>query len=137
MKSFNHFISIIVLILLSAFVTYSQDTIEVVDRITDVDIDKNLIEGVETDNLGLKVSAAYYLGERKSSRGVIPLMHVLHNDESPGARIIAALSLFKIGDERGIFAIKRAIEFDKNERVRNMCAIFYQMYLSEKSEKKE
>ena len=43
MKPFNQFISIIVLILLSAFITYSQDTIEVVDRITDVDIDKNLI----------------------------------------------------------------------------------------------
>ena len=137
MKPFNQFISIIILIILSAFVTYSQDTIEVVNRITDVDIDQNLIVGVKTDNLGLKVSASYYLGERKSSSGVIPLMHVLHNDEAPEARIIAALSLFKIGDERGIFAVKRAIEFDKNEQVRNMCAIFYQMYLSEKSEKKE
>ncbi len=64
MKPFNQFISIIVLILLSAFVTYSQDTIEVIDRITDVDIDKNLIVGVKTDNLGLRVSASYYLGER-------------------------------------------------------------------------
>ncbi len=137
MKPFNQFISIIVLILLFAFVTYSQDSIEVVDRITDVDIDKNLIVGVKTHNLGLRVSASYYLGERKSSRAVIPLMHVLHNDESPEARIIAALSLFKIGDERGIFAIKKAIEFDKNEQVRNMCAIFYQMYLAEKSKKEE
>ncbi len=64
MKPFNQFISIIVLILLFAFVTYSQDSIEVVDRITDVDIDKNLIVGVKTDNLGLRVSASYYLGER-------------------------------------------------------------------------
>jgi len=118
MKSFNQFIFIIVLILLSAFVAYSQDNIEVVDRITDVDIDQNLILGVETDNLGLKVSASYYLGERKSSRGVIPLMHLLHNDESPEVRIIAALSLFKIGDERGIFAVKKAIEFDKTFLIR-------------------
>ena len=137
MKRSNLVISIIVLILLSAFVTYSQDTIEVVNRITDADIDQNLIIGVKTENLGLKVSASYYLGERKSSSGVIPLMHVLRNDESPEARIMAALSLFKIGDERGIFAVKRAIEFDKNEQVRNMCAIFYQMYISEKSEKVE
>jgi len=137
MKPSNQFISIIILILLFAFVTYSQDTIKVVNRITNADIDQNLIVGVKSDILGLKVSASYYLGERKSSSGVIPLMHVLRSDESPEARIMAALSLFKIGDETGIFAIKRAIEFDENEQVKNMCAIFYQMYISEKSEKEE
>ena len=137
MKPTKQFISIFVMILLSAFVTYSQDTVEVVNRITDADIDKNLIIGVESGNLGLKVSASYYLGERKSSRGVIPLMNTLHTDESVEARIMAALSLFKIGDERGIFAVKRAIEFDDNEQVRKMCAIFYQMYLKEQAVEEE
>jgi len=137
MKELNQFIIIIILILLSVSVIYSQDTIQVVSRITDADIDKNLIIGVETDNLGLKVSAAYYLGERESSRGVIPLMNVLHNDESVEARIMAALSLFKIGDERGIYAVKKAIEFDDDEQVRRFCEIFYQMYLTEQLEKEE
>jgi HEAT repeat protein len=132
MKLTNQLISILLLVLLSTFVTYSQDTVEVIERITESDIDKNYIEGVKSDNLGLRVSASYYLGERKSSRGVIPLMYVLRNDDSAEARIMAALSLFKIGDERGIFAIQKAIEFDENEQVRKMCEIFYQMHLSEK-----
>ena len=137
MKPSNQFKSILVLILLSSCVIYSQDTVEVVDRITDADIDKNLLIGIKSDNLGLRVSASYYLGERKSSRGVIPLMHVLRNDESAEARIMAALSLFKIGDSRGIFAIKKAIDFDKDEQVRNMCSIFYAMYISNKLEQEE
>lgn len=132
MKLTNQLISILLLVLLSTFITYSQDTVEVIERITESDIDKNYIEGVKSDNLGLRVSASYYLGERKSSRGVIPLMYVLRNDDSAEARIMAALSLFKIGDERGIFAIQKAIEFDENKQVRKMCEIFYQMHLSEK-----
>ncbi len=126
---------IMVMIISSTSVIWSQDTIEVVSKITDADIDKSLLMGVKTDNLGLKVSATYYLGERQSSRAVIPLMDVLHTDESVEARIIAALSLYKIGEEKGIYAIKRAIEFDENEQVRRMCEIFYMMYLKEQGKK--
>jgi len=115
---------------------YSQDSIHVVSRITKEDIDINYIAGVKTTNLGLKVSAAYYLGERKSQKAVIPLMNMLHTDSTAEARIMAALSLYKIGDERGIFAIQRAVEFDENEQVRRMCKILFQMYETEKALKK-
>lgn len=120
--------------------TYSQesdkkDTLKVISKHTDEDIEINYLAGVKTPNLGLKVSAAYYLGERKSQRSVIPLMNMLHTDQSPEARIIAALSLYKIGDERGIFAIKRAAEFEDNEHVKRMCAILFQMYETERKQK--
>ena len=65
----------------------------------------------------------------KSDEAVIPLMKILKNDENEEARIMAALSLLKIKDSRGIFAIKQAIQFDESERVRKMCSIFYQDYL--------
>ena len=63
-------------------------------------------------------------------------MNILHTDKSPEARIMAALSLFKIGDERGIYAIKQAVQFDDNEWVKKMCNIFYQMYQANKEAEK-
>jgi len=55
---------------------------------------------------------------------------------SSAARIMAALSLYKIGNERGIFAIKQAIQFDADEQVKKMCSILYQMYSVEKEKNK-
>ena len=126
---------IVVIVILSSGLIYSQDSITVVPKISEGDIDINYLKGVESDNLGLKISSTYYLGERQSTKAVIPLLKVLKQDPSIEARITAALALFKIGDERGIFAIKRASEFDNNEQIRKMCAIFYQMYLSTKGNK--
>lgn len=91
----------------------------------------NLLNGINSENEGLKYSSAYFLGDLKSKESVIPLLKILHNDKNDEARIMAALSLSKIKDARGIFAIKQAIKFDKSDRVKKMCAIFYKDYLSQ------
>jgi len=90
---------------------------------------KSLIAGLESDNLGLKTSSAYMIGELEIKEAVIPLMKVLRNNENEQARIIAALSLYKIGSPTAIFAVKQASKFDKSERVRKMCFRFYADYL--------
>jgi HEAT repeat protein len=92
----------------------------------------NLMNGINSGNQGLRMSSAYFLGEFKADQAVIPLMKILKSDENEEARIMAGLSLLKIKDSRGLFAIKQAIEFDDSERVRKMCSIFYQDYLSDK-----
>lgn len=92
---------------------------------------ENLINGVNSGNQGLRMSSAYFLGELKSDEAVIPLMRILKSDKNEEARIMAGLSLLKINDSRGIFAIKQAIQFDECERVRKMCSIFYQCHLSD------
>lgn len=88
-------------------------------------IEQNLLNGINSENFGLKTSSAYFLGENKSSKAVIPLLKMLHNDESEEARILAALSLIKIGNPVGVYAVKMAAKFDGNEKVRKMCAKFY------------
>ena len=122
MKQYSFLLGVFFLFLFFLTSVYPQDTIKVLKKISDETVDQNYLEGVKADNLGLKISASYYLGERKSSKAVIPLM--------------AALSLFKIGDERGIYAIKQAVTFDDNEWVKKMCNIFYQMYLTNKEAEK-
>lgn len=92
----------------------------------------NLMNGINSGNQGLRMSSAYLLGEFKSDEAVIPLMKILKSDENEESRIMSALSLLKIGDGRGIFAIKQAIQFDESERVKKMCLIFYQDYLMNK-----
>ena len=92
-------------------------------------IENNLIAGVKSDNLGLRVSAAYFLGEINSNRAVIPLMHMLKNSDIEEERLVAALSLAKIKSEKGMFAVKQRIKFDDSERVQRMCQIFYNDYL--------
>lgn len=90
----------------------------------------NLMSGVNSGNQGLRMSSTYFLGELKSDEAVIPLMRMLKSDENEEARIMSALSLSKIGDSRGVYAVKQAIKFDSSERVKKMCSNFYHDYLS-------
>ncbi len=92
-------------------------------------IEDNLLVGINSDNLGLQVSCAYFLGEMQSDRAIIPLLHMLKSGDTEEQRIIAALSLAKIKSERGLFAIKQRIKFDDSERVQRICEIFYTNYL--------
>jgi len=69
-------------------------------------IENNYLVGLESDNHGLKVSSAFFLGEIGSDRAVIPLLKMFRDEEDPGAKFVAALSLLKIGDKRGIYRVK-------------------------------
>ncbi len=91
---------------------------------------ESLIMGINSDNFGLRTSSAYMLGELKCNKAIIPLMKMLKSEEREDARIVAALALCKIGESRGIFALKQAIRFDSSERVRRLCTNFYQSLLT-------
>jgi len=92
-------------------------------------IEDNLFVGMKSDNLGLQKGCIYMLGEIKSDRAVIPLMSVLHNASDASLRVAAAWSLCKIGDARGVYAVKMATQFDENQKVQNQCAWFYENYV--------
>ena len=94
---------------------------------------KTLLEGLQTENRGLKAGCTYMLGELCCDRGVITLLDILHNSLSEELRILAALSLYKIGDSRGIFAIKQSIKYDESDRVSRLCEKFYRSYMQKES----
>jgi hypothetical protein len=94
----------------------------------------SLLLGIQSDNYGLRTSSAFMLGEIRAEEAVIPLMHMLHTEKSENARIVAALSLYKIDNPRGLFAVKQATRFDSSERVRKMCTNFYYETLKVKYE---
>ena len=92
-------------------------------------IEDSYIAGVTSENQGLKVSSAYFLGEMKSSKAVIPLMRILREDNCDGARLAAALALIKIGDARGIYMVKKSVNFNDCEKVRRLAKHLYASYL--------
>ena len=89
----------------------------------------NLLIGLQSDNLGLRESAAFMLGELQSEKAVIPLLKMLRDDERESSRIVAALALCRIGDARGVYAVKRATHFDDSKLVQQRCAWFYDQYV--------
>jgi HEAT repeat protein len=95
---------------------------------------KTLFEGMNSQNEGLQAGCAYMFGELCCNKAVISLLEILHNNPKEEMRILAALSLYKIGDSRGIFAIKQAIKFDESKRVSKLCEGFYKSYASRKAD---
>jgi len=89
----------------------------------------NLLIGLKSDNQGLQESSAFMLGELKADDGVLPLMAILRSDAPESSRIVAALALCRIGDSRGVFAVKRAVQFDESRSVQQKCAWFYEQYV--------
>jgi hypothetical protein len=88
-----------------------------------------LLQGLASDNEGLRESAAYMLGELKSDKAVIPLMGILRCESCSTGRVVAALALCRIGDPRGVYAVKQAVQFDDDAAVQQRCAYFYNEYV--------
>jgi hypothetical protein len=95
-------------------------------------VEQNLLAGINSDNIGLQTSSAYFLGEMKSDRAMIPLLKLVQNGETEEARIIAALSLYKIESKIGMYRLKYLVETDESELARRVFGRIYQKYVFDK-----
>ncbi len=95
---------------------------------------KNLSVGLSSENRGLRVSSALVLGQlfdakylngENSNAVLFPLMTMLNKGNSDEERIAAALALFKVGDNRGIYKLKGSAKYDDSKRVKDIC---YKLY---------
>jgi len=94
-------------------------------------IEANMLAGIKSGNTGLQTSCAYFLGEMKSDRAMIPLLKLVTNGKTEEARIIAALSLYKIESNIGMYRLKKLSEtFEKSELVRKVFDRIYKVYIS-------
>jgi hypothetical protein len=107
----------------------ATDKVVVTPKATKDLVVTNLMNGLASGNRGLRESAAFMLGEEKATKAVVPLMRMLRDGDEESSRIIAALSLCRIGDPRGAYAVKQAAKFDESEKVRTLCAWFYNQYV--------
>ncbi len=95
-------------------------------------VEQNLLAGINSDNIGLQTSSAYFLGEMKSDRAMIPLLKLVQNGDTEEARIIAALSLYKIESKIGMYRLKYLAETDESELARRVFGRIYQKYVFDK-----
>jgi hypothetical protein len=126
-------ISIILLsVLLLSSTAIAKDELDPAVKAKYKTIEANLLIGLKSDNEGLRTSCAYYLGEYKSGKAVLDLMKILRDDECYAARIVAALSLIKIGNRQAVYMVQRTSLFNEYEGVRKMSEKFYLSYLMKK-----
>ena len=97
----------------------------------------NLKVGLKSENYGLRISSAYILGQLAANNvidsdyaaeTIIPLLSMLNNEKDDEARIVAALALYHLDSERGIYLFNYLADNDKSERVRKIAASFYYAY---------
>lgn len=91
---------------------------------------ENLKIGIKSDNCGLRKSSIYFAGFYHVTETVPALTDQLKKETDPKTRILIALVLYKIGDEKSIGLVKELAAKDKDPEVRRMCACIYDAYMS-------
>lgn len=126
-------ITIIIILLLFVINRFAGD--ELNSGKTDLNSNSiaSLLLGLQSENLGLKTSCAYLLGELRVTEAIVPLMKVLRTDKNEEARIASALALYKINTLMSINAVKQSGRFDESDRVSKLAQNFYNQYLRNKS----
>lgn len=124
------FISILlILVIVSTVTIQSKPIVNAVKTAQYELIEANRLIGLQSDNEGLRISCAYFLGEMKSSKAVHPLMEMLRTEQNCPARIVAALSLVKIGDPQGVYMVSRVAKFTDCEKTKKFCEKFYNSFM--------
>ena len=116
------------LLLLVLTLILSSTTFARTDNAKDSRVEDNLLVGLLSGNQGLTTSSAY-LGQYGTSKSINSLLKVLKSGDTEEERISAAVALTKINTEQTLFAVKQRAKFDDSERVRRLCAMFYNQSL--------
>lgn len=90
---------------------------------------KTLVKGIDSGNDGLSRSSIYMAGKYRVAEAVDALIEKISTAKDPDTRILIALSLYEIRDQKGLDAVKAQSLNDLSEKVRNMSAMLYAEYL--------
>jgi len=105
-------LALMVIILLTS-VSFAQST-------DNKEYDQYLIKSLQDENIGIRCSAAKLLGERKVTDAVKPLTKMLKYEQNTSARIVYAMALYQIGDDKALPTLKKVASRDKNKTVRRV-----------------
>lgn len=82
----------------------------------------NYIAALNSDNLGVRQSAANYVAEDRLRGAVEPLIQILKTDKVESARMSAALALVALDDASARAAVEEAVLYDGSDKVVEFCA---------------
>ena len=131
MKSIKKIFTALSILIIFAAITFSQASEKAAGTSSkDTASEENYISELKSNNETSIVNSAYMLGEIKSKNAVIPLMDIFRKEKDDGTRLVAALSLLKIGDARGVFLVKRSMELEENDGVTIILQHLYNDYIT-------
>ena len=131
MNKFHTSIILLIVLLASSNLLAGESEIQT-NNISYDQIEKTLTQGVNSDNFGLKVSSTEMLGEITSENSVNLFTKLLREGDNEKLRLVAALSLWKIGTDLIIYMFKKSRVFNSNENVLNLCDHLYNCHLYKK-----
>ena len=117
--------NLIAVILFAAFALTTIGNAQDEKRTYNENAVKNLVKGIKSENEGLKKSSIYYAGKYKITDAVDALVDKIVKEKDPDTRILIALSLYQIGDYKGLEAVKEQALNDNDERVKSMSALIF------------
>ncbi|MEW6196688.1 MAG: HEAT repeat domain-containing protein [Bacteroidota bacterium] len=89
----------------------------------------NLNAGIMSENSGLRKSSIYFAGKYRVTESVDVLVTQLNKIEDPGTKVLIALSLYLIGEQKGLDAVYSLAKTDNDSHVRRMCNAIYAEYI--------
>ena len=87
-------------------------------------IESNYLKGLNSEVHNLKLCCAYFLGEMQSQKALIPLMEMFRNEKGD-TKLVAAWSLLKIGDPRGVYLVKSGLDAKECDNIKCMLHFLY------------
>ena len=90
------------------------------DKYWTVNAIKNLSAGINSDNYGVKRSAIFLAGKYKLTQLLDELIKILDDERNQNIKIITAIALEKIGDEKGVEAIRKKIPTESDDKVKQL-----------------
>jgi HEAT repeat protein len=89
---------------------------------------KNLLEGINSENNGVKRSSIYFAGKYKIAEAEETLIAQLKREQDPDNKILIALVLYKLQSKEGLMAVKNMAVKDDDQEVRRMSTHIYNEY---------
>lgn len=90
---------------------------------------QNLVNGIHSDNMGLKRSSIYFAGKYKIAEAEPELIDQLGIEKDASTRILIALVLYEMGSEDGLLEVQKLSKQDLDPKVRRMSTKIYYEYL--------
>lgn len=81
-------------------------------------IEESLLTGLNSDNLGLKISCSYMLGEIKSKNAIPDLTAIVNNSDNDKAKLTAILALLKIASSECVAMLNQS---EQSDEIRQIC----------------
>ena len=88
----------------------------------------NLINGIKSENEGLKRSAVYFAGKYAVQGTCDELVELFKRENNPSTRILITQALYKIKDALAMEKVYELIEKDPDAKVRRIGKSIYETY---------